>query len=67
MPKTALKTLIILSSSLIKIEYNREIFSHESFRKSFRKSKQKLLATLKYMQKYQTVLTRVSTLGPLII
>ena len=36
--KIATKTLMNLSSSLIKVKYNREILSHESFRKSFRKS-----------------------------
>ena len=56
--KSAAKTLMNLSSSLIKIKYHREIFSHESFRKSFRKSYQKLLATSKYMQKVQVVSTR---------
>ena len=36
--KTAANTLMDLSSSLIKVNYNSEELSHESFRKSFKKS-----------------------------
>ena len=36
--KNAAKILMNLSSSLMKVKYNREMFPHESFRKPFRKS-----------------------------
>ena len=36
--KIAAKTVMNLPSSLMKVKYNRGIFSHESFRKSFKKS-----------------------------
>ena len=45
----AVKTLMILSRSLKKVDGNREILPQLNFRKSFRKSLQKLLATLKNM------------------
>ena len=57
----AVKTLMNLSSSLMKVKYSRKIFLHESFRQNFRKSSLKLLATLKYMQKVQAVSTRESS------
>ena len=52
-PKITSKIVINLSSSLIKVEYKKEIFLHESFCKSFRNSWQTFLATLKSIQKLQ--------------